>query len=132
MKSSYSFVLPAIIALSVAACGTSEVERPPLSPVDSTSLTAGTLANAALTRDAAREIGKTVGADRPEFKYITRQPIGPPGKKTWQELWTYGPLRDVKMYLITFREDGRGSTGFQIERVSGGILSGPSKSNHLL
>jgi hypothetical protein len=113
-----------ILALSILALLSASCSSPnngdPLPPVSSIKPNVsreGSLANPALTKDATQAIRKAVGGNAAIMKFVIQQPRGPVGKKAWREIWMYDPGGKDQHFLMTFREDGQGSAGFEIEKM---------------
>lgn len=107
-----------ILALMSAACSSSNNgELPPVSSIKPSVSREGSLANATLTKDASQGIRKAMGRDAKFAKFVIQQPVGTVGKKAWREIWIYDPEAKQQHFLITFREDGQGSAGFEIEKM---------------
>jgi hypothetical protein len=108
-----------ILALFSASCSSSNNgdPLPPISSIKPSVSREGSLANATLTKDASQAIRKAMGKDAKFTKFVIQQPVGTVGKKAWREIWIYDPEAKQQHFLITFREDGQGSAGFEIEKM---------------
>jgi hypothetical protein len=109
----------AIVASSFVfiSCSSPSGELPPVSSVHGVA-TEGTLANHALAQDASLSIRKLAGGNKPVTKFVIQQPVGMPGKKAWREVWVFDIKgKNPQRFLMTFREDGQGSTNFEIKKM---------------
>jgi len=108
-----------IIALLSTSCSPSNNgdPLPPISSIKPSLSREGSLANATLTKDASQAIRKVMGREAKFAKFVIQQPVGPVGKKAWREIWIYEPEAKQQHFLVTFREDGQGSAGFEIEKM---------------
>ena len=88
---------------------------PPLSNPGPAVAKEGTLANETLVRDASQAVRKIAGGNKKIVKFVVQQPVGKPSMKAWREIWVHDPDGTPKQYIMTFREDGRGSAGFEIK-----------------
>jgi hypothetical protein len=108
-----------ILALLSASCSSSNSgdSLPAISSIKPSVSREGSLANATLTRDASQAIHRAMRGNAKIVKFVIQQPAGPAGKKAWREIWIYDPEAKDQHFIMTFREDGQGSTGFEIQKV---------------
>lgn len=91
-------------------------ELPPVSSISQRTVAEGTLANQKLTNDATVALRKIAGGKKPVTKFVIQDPVGPKGRKAWREMWIYDIDGAHKPYIMTFREDGKGSAYFEIQK----------------
>jgi hypothetical protein len=70
-----------------------------------------------VSRDAASTVRALAGGSARIVQYVTKNPSGREGSKSWQELWTYNPGGQEKNFIVIFKEDGSGSANFEIEEI---------------
>jgi hypothetical protein len=113
----YTIALSILVLLSAGCSSPNSGDLPPISSIKPGVSREGSLANPALTRDATQAIRKAVGGNAKLVKFVIQQPVGPVGRKAWRELWMHDPEGRDQHFIMTFREDGQGSAGFEIEKM---------------
>jgi hypothetical protein len=110
------------IATAIVACltfissCTMPGELPPVSSIRQRTVAEGSLANPALTNDASLAIRKITGGNKRVTKFVLQEPVGLPGRKAWREMWIYDIDGAHKPFIMTFKEDGKGSADFEIQK----------------
>ncbi|WP_033367156.1 hypothetical protein [Rubritalea marina] len=118
MKYIYPFIRSSICAsflVVLSSCAQQTDELPPVSSIKSNLAEEGTLTNKVLERDATQAIRKLKGGNPQIIKFVLQQPVGASGNKAWREIWVTDPHGKSESFIMTFREDGRGSANFEIE-----------------
>lgn len=112
-----SFLIVSIFSLLVFSACASTDELAPLSSIKPGTAEVGTFANEVLVEDTSQAIYGLMGAEKNILKFVIQQPVGKSGQKAWRELWVFDAELESRQFIVTFREDGRGSADFEIQAL---------------
>jgi hypothetical protein len=113
----YTNIILILAAIVLTGCATSHNGLGPVFSIPAGTVKEGTLANQTLGQDASSAIRAAMKGNGDFAKFVVQQPVGAEGMKAWREVWVYEPQGVAQQFIITFQEDGQGSTDFEVEQM---------------